>query len=89
MPMYEYRCNSCNYHFENIQKFSDSDLLTCPKCNTDNLKKLISNSSFSLKGTGWHITDYKKTKPCAGDTECTSKATCANQGTTPPCCQQK
>ena len=42
MPMYEYRCNSCNYHFENIQKFSDSDLLTCPKCNTDNLKKLQS-----------------------------------------------
>jgi putative FmdB family regulatory protein len=57
MPIYEYECLNCGYIQEAFQKFSDKPLTTCSKCG-ENLKKIISNSSFVLKGTGWYKTDY-------------------------------
>ncbi len=57
MPIYEYKCLKCDEVHEVMQKFSDEPLSTCPTCGGQ-LKKLISNSSFILKGTGWYKTDY-------------------------------
>ncbi len=57
MPIYEYRCLNCSNQMEVMQKFSDEPLATCPECGGE-LKKLISNTSFVLKGTGWYLTDY-------------------------------
>jgi putative FmdB family regulatory protein len=57
MPIYEYQCESCGEILEVIQKFSDEPLTTCSKCN-GSLKKLISNCTFHLKGSGWYVTDY-------------------------------
>ncbi|NOX21328.1 MAG: zinc ribbon domain-containing protein [Nitrospirae bacterium] len=57
MPIYEYLCLKCNKELEVVQKFSDEPLTTCPECGGQ-LKKLISSSSFILKGSGWYITDY-------------------------------
>lgn len=57
MPIYEYECNKCGKVIEKWQKFSDPYLTTCTSCGGD-LKKLISNSSFQLKGSGWYVTDY-------------------------------
>ncbi len=57
MPIYEYRCTSCNHEFEAFQKITDEPVKTCEKCNGA-VEKLISQSSFSLKGTGWYKTDY-------------------------------
>ncbi|MFA4829608.1 MAG: zinc ribbon domain-containing protein [Thermodesulfovibrionales bacterium] len=57
MPIYEYECLSCKEVHEKVQKFSDEPLTICPKCG-GKLKKLISNTSFVLKGTGWYKTDY-------------------------------
>lgn len=57
MPIYEYKCLKCEKIHEVMQKFSDEPLSTCPSCGGQ-LKKLISNSSFILKGTGWYKTDY-------------------------------
>lgn len=59
MPIYEYRCESCNKELEKIQKFSDPPLTDCPACGKAALKKLVSASSFRLKGTGWYETDFK------------------------------
>ena len=59
MPIYEYRCRKCRKEFEIVQKFSDKPLTRCPSC-AGSLSKLISNCSFQLKGTGWYVTDYKK-----------------------------
>ena len=71
MPVYEYKCRKCGFKFENMQKFSDPILKTCPQCKEIALEKLISNSFFSLKGTGWHMTDYKKpSSPAARDNSC-------------------
>jgi len=41
------------------QKITDKPLGKCPTCK-GKVKKLISNTSFQLKGTGWYITDYAR-----------------------------
>jgi putative FmdB family regulatory protein len=60
MPIYEYECLSCGKLDEVLQKFSDPPKTSCDHCN-GKLQKLISQSSFHLKGTGWYVTDYSKT----------------------------
>ncbi|MBW1733528.1 MAG: zinc ribbon domain-containing protein [Deltaproteobacteria bacterium] len=58
MPIYEYECDECGHHLEALQKFSDPPLTECENCRSHKLKKLISHSTFHLKGTGWYVTDY-------------------------------
>ena len=62
MPIYEYQCSSCDHKFEMIQKISSAPLEICPKCNSPSLKKLVSESAFKLKGSGWYETDFKNSK---------------------------
>jgi putative FmdB family regulatory protein len=57
MPIYEYECTKCGRIEEAWQKFSDKPLVTCRHC-SGKLHKLISQSAFHLKGTGWYVTDY-------------------------------
>ena len=57
MPIYEYECTHCGRIEEVLQHFSDKPLKTCQKC-SGKLNKLISRSSFHLKGNGWYVTDY-------------------------------
>jgi len=61
MPIYEYECSECGGIEEAFQKMSDSPLEKCSKCK-GKLKKLVSHSSFHLKGTGWYVTDYGGSK---------------------------
>jgi putative FmdB family regulatory protein len=58
MPIYEYECEKCNKRFEVFQKITDPPLTSCECGQTGGLKKLISNTSFILKGSGWYATDY-------------------------------
>lgn len=57
MPIYEWMCEKCGEQIEVLQKMADKP----PKCKNCNcpMKKLISGTSFILKGTGWYQTDYK------------------------------
>lgn len=57
MPIYEYECLACGEIQEKIQRFTDDPMTTCEECG-GRLKKIISNTSFILKGTGWYKTDY-------------------------------
>ncbi len=57
MPIYEYRCHGCGEMLEVIQKFSDVPLKECPECRGE-LAKLVSNTSFVLKGSGWYADGY-------------------------------
>jgi putative FmdB family regulatory protein len=59
MPVYEYECKKCKQVTEAMQKFSDSPLTECPYC-AGQLHKMISQSSFHLKGSGWYVTDYAR-----------------------------
>jgi putative FmdB family regulatory protein len=58
MPIYEYQCQKCGM-FEVTQRITENPLTKCPTCKS-RVKKLISNTSFQLKGTGWYITDYAR-----------------------------
>ena len=58
MPLYEYRCTSCDRQIEVIQSFSDKPLRKCEECG-GKLEKLVSRSGFVLKGSGWYASDYK------------------------------
>lgn len=61
MPIYEYRCGRCEQLSEFFLRISDPHPESCPRCGErDSLKKQISQTSFSLKGEGWYVTDYKK-----------------------------
>jgi len=57
MPVYEYKCTDCNEQFEITQKITDDPVTTCNLCGGE-LKRLITNTSFVLKGSGWYVTDY-------------------------------
>jgi len=67
MPLYEYRCESCEHQFEVIQKFSDPHVSVCPKCGNGPVVKLISSPAFTFKGTGFYITDYARKDQGKGD----------------------
>jgi putative FmdB family regulatory protein len=69
MPLYEYLCERCEKISEVMQKFSDQPLAVCPVegCG-GRVAKLVSMSSFALKGSGWYSTDYKA-KPAAAKAE--------------------
>lgn len=82
MPVYEYECQKCKKITEAMQKFSDAPLTQCPHC-TGRLRKMISQSSFHLKGSGWYVTDYarkgdsspagKKNKPAESGNQSSEK----------------
>ena len=77
MPIYEYRCEKCG-EFEVSQRITEAALQWCPTCKRK-VRRLISNTSFQLKGSGWYVTDYARAggkekgkkegaKDAAGDT---------------------
>ncbi|MBI5556125.1 MAG: zinc ribbon domain-containing protein [Deltaproteobacteria bacterium] len=61
MPIYEYECQKCQKVTEAWQSLSDEPLTSCPDCQ-GSLKKLISSSSFQLKGGGWYADGYCNSK---------------------------
>lgn len=74
MPIYEYRCQACGAELEKLQKISDPVLVECPECGQDALVKLVSASSFRLKGGGWYESDFKTGKKKNGMAEADNTA---------------
>lgn len=64
MPIYEYRCEKCG-DFEEMQRITDPPLAKCPRCR-GKVRRLISNTSFQLKGSGWYVTDYGRSGAANG-----------------------
>ena len=60
MPLYEFQCDACAHRFERIQKFTDPNPETCPKCGKSPVTKLPSSPAIQFKGSGFYITDYAK-----------------------------
>lgn len=85
MPIYEYRCEQCG-DFEQSQRISDPPLSRCPKCRRK-VRRLISSTSFQLKGSGWYVTDYGRSGANGGakdkdksSTESTGSASTETKG---------
>jgi putative FmdB family regulatory protein len=57
MPIYEYECTKCGHQTELWQKVTDAATPKCEVCKAG-MRRLISQSAFHLKGTGWYATDY-------------------------------
>jgi putative FmdB family regulatory protein len=77
MPIYEYNCKQCGV-FEVTRRITESPLTICPTCGGD-IHRLISVTSFVLKGSGWYATDYARANDkseSSGDSA--SKETAAN-----------
>jgi putative FmdB family regulatory protein len=69
MPIYEYACGKCGREFEVEQRISDDPIKTCPHCRSRKVKRLISRTSFVLKGSGWYSDLYSSSKPDTGKSE--------------------
>jgi putative FmdB family regulatory protein len=78
MPIYEYQCDQCGNVTEAFQKFSDPPMTTCQRCSGP-MHKLISASSFHLKGSGWYVTDYAG-KKATGTPSADAKAPASTGG---------
>lgn len=59
MPIYEYRCSSCGFQKEYLQKVSAPLLSVCPECSKETFGKMLTAAGFQLKGGGWYATDFK------------------------------
>lgn len=59
MPIYAYRCESCGFTKDVLQKMSDAPLTDCPSCGKSSFKKQLTAAGFQLKGTGWYVTDFR------------------------------
>jgi putative FmdB family regulatory protein len=74
MPIYEYECQACGHRFEEWQKMADEPIRVCPKCTVPKVEKLISHTSFQLKGGGWYSDLYSSAKPSSGSSEPSSSS---------------
>ena len=66
MPIYEYQCKKCGKEFEMFQGIADPAVKSCRFCKGA-VHKLMSLSSFHLKGSGWYATDYGGRKAPAAE----------------------
>jgi len=82
MPIYEYACEKCESEFEAEQRITDDPIKSCPRCKSKKVKRLISRTSFVLKGGGWYsdlyssrgAKDDKAVKADSGDAKAASDA---------------
>jgi putative FmdB family regulatory protein len=81
MPIYEYRCEKCGKVFEVLQRFSDDPVKIHEACGGE-VEKLISQSAFQLKGSGWYQTDYAKGSPAALAAKSDGSAEAKSEGKT-------
>ena len=66
MPTYEYLCRACDHEFERVQRITEDPVKTCPSCKKRKVERLISQTSFVLKGGGWYNDLYASKKGDSG-----------------------
>ena len=59
MPIYAYKCASCGFAKDALQKLSDPPLTVCPSCGKPDFAKQVTAAGFQLKGSGWYVTDFR------------------------------
>ncbi len=59
MPIYEYECGLCHFHFERKQSFDEESLTICPNCQGQ-AQRVLHSVPLIFKGSGFYITDNRK-----------------------------
>ncbi|MGI4778890.1 MAG: FmdB family zinc ribbon protein [Janthinobacterium lividum] len=59
MPIYAYKCSTCGFAKDALQKMSDAPLTVCPACGASTFEKQVTAAGFQLKGSGWYVTDFR------------------------------
>ena len=83
MPIYAYKCDSCGFAKDVLQKISDQPLTQCPSCQAETFKKQLTAAGFQLKGSGWYATDFKDSgakAPAATDAKSTESVASKTDG---------
>lgn len=90
MPIYAYRCETCGFAKDVLQKVSDAPLTDCPSCGKDSFRKQLTAAGFQLKGSGWYATDFRNSgsapaksaapESCPAAEACGSGGCAANPG---------
>ena len=83
MPTYEYRCDECGHELEIEQRISEPKLEICPACQKAKLVRLISGSSFILKGGGWYADLYHKPAGSSGSAGSSSSGSSTSGSSSP------
>ncbi|MEW5719747.1 MAG: FmdB family zinc ribbon protein [Chloroflexota bacterium] len=68
MPIYEYECETCGNRFERLQSIQDDPVRQCPEC-SGNVHKVLHPAGIIFKGSGWYITDSRKSTSSAVTSE--------------------
>ena len=59
MPIYEYECSTCGFHFERKQNFHEEPVALCPRCQ-GKARRVLHAVPVIFKGSGFYITDNRK-----------------------------
>lgn len=81
MPLYAYRCENCGLQFDQVQRFSDSTLTTCPECGEETLRKLYQPVGIVFKGSGFYATDHRSPSGQASSKKAEKEKTDAAEST--------
>ena len=73
MPIYAYRCTSCGFEKDHLQKLDELPLRVCPQCGQATYDKQVTAAGFQLKGSGWYVTDFKNSKSKPADNAAATK----------------
>ena len=94
MPLYEYRCQTCERSFERLERASEPKNGTCPDCG-GTARRLLGAPALQFKGSGWYVNDYGKgngngSSPTAKETEkATSAAETSSESAPAPKTEKK
>ncbi len=80
MPTYEYKCENCNEVFEEFQSITDQPIEKCPKCGGKVQRLISAGSGLIFKGSGFYLTDYKKSNASPTSSNGESKAGKSEKG---------
>ncbi|HUU26373.1 MAG TPA: zinc ribbon domain-containing protein [archaeon] len=83
MPIYEYECTDCGNRFEILQRINEKPRIFCKKCESKNVRRIMSTGTFIFKGTGFYATDYKDKARKLEKTEAPSCSSCAESKSCP------
>lgn len=90
MPVYEYECENCGTRFERFQSIHDEPIRECPNCGNPTVHKVFHPAGIIFKGSGWYITDSRKSSSgVTGESKTRATNTASNEEKKTPAAETK